>query len=99
MGEDIKWAIGLAITLGGFLIAGFRALAARISASSAESHKRVDVVSAEIHKRIDDVKDRYVRRDDLDGHLGRVDANLKELKDEVRTNHAQVIALLTEGKK
>lgn len=92
MDQDLKWLVGIAVTIClavfGAIVTSFRTLAARISSGNSE-----------LHKRVDDVKEKYVRRDDLDGHISRMDASLKELRDEVRTNHNQVIALLSGDRK
>lgn len=84
MESDLKWVVGIAISLSVSivmaLIGGFRNLASRISTSNRE-----------IHKRIDDVKEKYVRRDDLDGHLQRIDENVRDIRDEMRENHRQLL--------
>lgn len=84
MEADLKWVIGLGVSLCVFvattLIATFRTLSAKI---------------AKTHERIDDVKDKYVRRDDLDGHLTRIDRTVHEIREEMRDNHKQVIAALS----
>ncbi|GGA23840.1 hypothetical protein [Neptunicoccus cionae] len=88
MESDLKWVIGLGISLGvtfaTALIASFRNLAGRVSNGDRD-----------LHKRIDNVKDNYVRRDDLDGHIQRLDGNVRDLREEMRENHKQVIAALT----
>lgn len=84
MDDDLKWVAGVAITsmvfLCGTLIAAFRNLAARISNTSGE-----------LHGRIDDVKDNYVRRDDLAGHIGRIENQMTEMRTEMRESNAKVI--------
>lgn len=37
-----------------------------------------------LHERINRVRDEYVRRVDLDGHMARIETNVKELRDENR---------------
>ena len=80
MGEETKWLIGLltggVLTIGGVMIAAFNRLADRIT--------RGDEV---LHSRINDVREEYVRRSDLDGHLTRVDVQFRELKTEIREQH------------
>lgn len=87
MGDDWKWAIGVTVTLITALIGAFRNLANRISANDKEINARVDAV-----------KDNYVRRDDLDGHLARIDKRLEQLAEEMRENHRQILAALTARK-
>ena len=88
MEDDLKWIVGIAVTLTLALvttiIAAFRNLANRIS-----------VGNRDLHKRVDDVKDKYVRRDDLDGHILRIDQNVRELRDEMRENHRQLLEAVT----
>lgn len=92
MGEEIKWVIGIGLTISisliTALIAAFRNLATRVSTGDRD-----------LHKRIDDVKDKYVRRDDLDAHIRRIEKGIDDVKDEMRENHKQVLAVLTNPKK
>jgi hypothetical protein len=84
MEADLRWFIGIAVsvalTLVGAIITAFRNLAGRISTGDRE-----------LHNRIDDVKEKYVRRDDLDGHIGRLDQNVREIREEMRENHRQLL--------
>ena len=41
----------------------------------------------ELHERVNRVRDEYVRRVDLDGHIGRLESNMRELRDELKANH------------
>lgn len=88
MEGDLKWVVGIAISLtvafATTIVAAFRNLSNRISSGNRD-----------VHKRIDDVKDDYVRRDDLNGHIDRIDKNLRELRDETRQNHQQLLEALT----
>ncbi|WP_147112066.1 hypothetical protein [Tateyamaria sp. syn59] len=91
MSEDLKWVIGIAMTItlffGTALIGAFRNLSNKITARTAA-----------LHDRIDDVKEKYVRRDDLDGHIKRLDSRVQEIRDEMRENHRQVIDAITRDK-
>lgn len=84
MEADLRWFIGIAVSVALALvttiIAAFRNLAARIS-----------TLDRDMLKRIDDVKEKYVRRDDLDGHITRLDQGMREIREEMRENHTQVI--------
>lgn len=88
MGDEAKWLAGIGLTvtvsLVTALIAAFRSLAGRVSSGDRD-----------LHKRIDDVKDKYVRRDDLDDHVKRIETNIRDLRDENRENHKQILAALT----
>ena len=80
MGEETKWLIGLlmgaVLTVGGIMIAAFNRLADRISKGDHALHTRINHISEE-----------YVRRIDLDGHLGRVDTAIRDFKNEMREQH------------
>lgn len=75
--DDIKWIIGTAVTVSIAytiaLIGAFRNLSSRISHGDGD-----------LHKRVDRVKDDYVRRDDLNSHLDRMDKNVEKLRDEIQ---------------
>lgn len=84
MDGDLKWVIGLAVSMvlafGTVMIGAFRNVSAKI---------------AGLHGRVDDVKEKYVRRDDLDGHIMRIDQNVRDLRDEMRANHQELIRALS----
>ena len=91
MDPELKWAIGIAVTVCvtfvSALIGAFRTLASR----TADGDK-------DLHNRIDEVQEKYVRRDDLDGHIQRLESTIKDLREETRENHKQVIAALTHSR-
>lgn len=91
MDPELKWAVGIALTLSTTftvtIIASFRSLAFRISQGNKD-----------LHTRVDDVKEKYVRRDDLDGHILRIESGIRDLKDENRENHKQVMEILASRK-
>jgi len=82
MDSDLKWivGIGLSLTLGMIttLIAAFRNLANKISISNRD-----------LYLRIDRVKEQYVRRDDLDGHLKRLGEEIHELRSQLAEQSKQ----------
>lgn len=84
MDGDLKWVIGLAVSMvlafGTIMIGAFRNVSAKI---------------AELHGRVDDVKEKYVRRDDLDGCIMRIDQNIRDLRDEMHANHKEIIRALS----
>jgi len=99
MGDDLKWIIGISASMiVSFiiaLIAAFRSLSEKINAGDTQ-----------LHERVNRVKDDYVRRIDLDGHVNQLREGMKELKDETRdsakeTNKRldQVLAVLVQDKK
>lgn len=90
---------GIAVTMfvffGGMLFSAFNNLSSRIKTGD-------DV----LHDRLNRVRDDYVRRSDLDGHIQRLDNNVKDLREELRetrteTNHRldAILATLSRSKK
>lgn len=75
MAEDVKWIIGIGLTLAGLCFAYGRYVYSMIT----DGHK-------ELHHRINTVRDEYVKRADLDAHLNRYDVRMRELRDEVRAD-------------
>ncbi len=74
--QDLKWSISVAVTtllaFGDMLITAFRALADRISTGNRD-----------IYLRIDEIKRDYVRRDDLDEDMKRIERTLDKLDDKM----------------
>jgi len=91
MDPELKWVIGIAVSLStaftAAIIGAFRSLAGRISQSNKD-----------LHTRVDDVKEKYVRRDDLDNHIRRIEKGIDELKKENQQNHKQVMEILASRK-
>jgi hypothetical protein len=50
-----------------------------------------------LHTRINDIKDDYVRRDDLSNHLNRIDESIKGLRDEQRENNKIILTAIASG--
>lgn len=92
--DEVQWLIGVAVTVSiawtGALIGAFWKIVAMIKRVETKSSASVAV----LHSRVDDVKERYVRRDDLDGHLSRMDKKMDDIRSEMRINHQQVIDAL-----
>lgn len=81
--------VGVSASLGllSLLIAAFNRLAGRIDRSGADLRSKIDTGHAELHARVNKVKDEYVRRDDLDRHMVRIDGNVNELRREISAAH------------
>jgi len=99
MGEDLKWAIGIAVTLtlgwGTILIGAFWRLVSMIRRVEDE----VDGSNRELHARISRVREDAVQKTDLDGHLLRLSSDMREMRDEHRQStkdtNARLDALLS----
>jgi septal ring factor EnvC (AmiA/AmiB activator) len=72
MGEELKWLIGIGIT---FMIAAFTAISTALYRTNAAMKAGDD----RLHERVNKVREDYVRRDDLDKHLTRLDTKLDRI--------------------
>ena len=83
MDELLRWFFGLVaavlMAIVGWLVKEMRQLAERMG----DGHDK-------LHERINRVREEYVRRDDLDGHLQRIDGNVNELRREIADSHRDV---------
>lgn len=112
MHDDIQWLIGILATalvaFSGMLFGAFRSLSNRMSSANGMIYKKIEDRDKDILDKIAVVKEKYVRRDDLDGHIQRLDLTVNELRreqkeqrDEQRAQHLQVLEAIatTAGKK
>jgi len=94
MGEDLKWAIGIAVTLtlgwGTIMIGAFWRLVSMIRRVEDE----VNGNSKELHARINRVREDTVQKSDLDGHLNRLLNDMREIRDEHRQSRKDTNARL-----
>jgi len=94
MGEDLKWVIGIAVTLtlgwGTILIGAFWRLVSMIRRVEDE----VGNNSKEMHARINRVREDTVQKSDLDGHLNRLLNDMREMRDEHRQSRKDTNARL-----
>lgn len=78
MPEDIKWVVGLGFSFVSMATAAFFNLSARIKSGDEA-----------LHARINKVRDDYVRREDLNGHINRLERNVDDLRNEIRINSGE----------
>ena len=94
MGEDLKWAIGIAVTLtlgwGTILIGAFWRLVSMIRHVEDE----VGNNSKDLHARINRVREDTVQKSDLDAHLNRLLNDMREIRDEHRQSRKDTNARL-----
>lgn len=102
MESQILWLVGVMVSVGIALITAligtFRHFGTRLNAVQLKTGEELKTTRADLDKRIDDVKEKYVRRDDLDSHITRLDGSIRDLRDENRENHRQVLELLSRSK-
>jgi hypothetical protein len=70
MDVDLKWIIGLSVGL----LVSFTGM---IIAAFNNLHSRINRIR-------DELGSDFVRKDDLDGHLGRIEKNINDLRSEAR---------------
>jgi len=94
MGDDLKWIIGIAVTLtlgwGTILTGAFWRLVSMIRRVEGE----VNGNSKELHARINRVREDTVQKSDLDGHLNRLLNDMREMRDEHRQSRKDTNARL-----
>lgn len=93
--EFWKWFIGLLVTAATAGAVTTRYLQNQINATAKDMEKGDD----RLHERINRVRDEFVRRDDLDGHITRVDRALTEVRESQTAIHDLLIETLMAGKR
>lgn len=80
---ELQWLVGVAVTvvvaIGGIAIGAFRAMSNRLDAVAKDMRASIKDGDDALHERINRVRDDYVRRVDLDGHLARIDKKLDDM--------------------
>lgn len=84
--EELTWLIAAAVGVIG-VIGGIVARDRYIIRSMADGDEK-------LHERINRVREDYVRRDDLDGHIARLEKEVSGLKDDQRASSAALMARL-----
>ena len=79
---ELQWLIGLAVTFfatyTNVIIGVFYRIGTRMSHNADKLYTKIDHLDEELSR----VRDKYVRRDDLDSHLTRIDTAVKDLRAE-----------------
>ena len=92
MSDEITWIVGVAftlITVIGGIIARDRYILRLISKSHEDTVREAQRAADKLDDRLNRVKDDYVRRVDLDAHIGRLDNSVQSLTSEMRSSSAQ----------
>lgn len=94
MPEDIKWLIGIAatffLTFGGLLLGAFYRIVSKIDDGHDNLSKNIKDGDDALHERVNRVRDEYVRRADLDGHIQRLDKNVDDLRSDIKQSRAEM---------
>lgn len=72
------------------------ALMTMISSAKEDASRQMKAATDPLHERVNRVRDEYVRRDDLDGHLLRVDKRFDEIHHHMQRNADLVDKRFTE---
>lgn len=72
-------ALGAMVPVLGLLLAGFRHLRGSLEAQRKETSQKI----GEMHKKIDDVKEKFVRKDDMLGHIDRLERGVDSLRSDM----------------
>jgi hypothetical protein len=100
----IEWVVGIVIgllTLVGGIIARDRSLNSTIASGDAASTAAVVAASTALtaaikagddalHERLNRVREDYVRRVDLDGHLTRLDETMKDVRSDMQAHNSDM---------
>lgn len=93
----IGWIMSVIALVGGVVMRD-RAVLTKITDGDTSTRKEVSEVVRELsrqhdehvaalYERINKTRDEFVRRDDLDGHLSRIEKNIVGMRDELRENN------------
>lgn len=81
MTDDVlRWLIGIEITVSLTIIGALLAAFYRLS----DAIKKGDDA---LHERVNDIRDEYVRRTDLDGHMTRIDGSMRDMRADMKEQH------------
>jgi len=79
-GPENSWLLNTLIGMAGFLAAVLGGSIVR----DRQIFRQIREGEDRLHERINRVREDYVRREDLDNHIQRLETNVKDLRDEVR---------------
>ena len=94
MEDDLKWAIGIIVTvtvfIGGVLVGAFWKVVGMIKEERTKSSEN----TKELHARIDRVRDETVKKSDLDAHIMRLGSDIRDMRKEQQEASAATNARL-----
>lgn len=93
MGDDLKWFIGIFVamfSLVGGIVARDRQVSKAITTGDQANNDKAERQVADLHERINRVREDYVRRADLDGHIQRLDHSVELLRADVKESRAEM---------
>lgn len=78
--EAIRWFIGIEITVAVAFASALLAAFYRLSDAIREGDDA-------LHARVNGIRDEYVRRTDLDGHMQRIDGSMRDMRSDMKEQH------------
>ncbi|MBO6507415.1 MAG: hypothetical protein JJ979_02830 [Roseibium sp.] len=81
MSEDLKWIVGI--------ILGVVTLIGGYITRDRQIQKQMRDGDDKLHERVNKVREDFVRREDLDGHIHRLDSNVQTMRDEMREHRRE----------
>lgn len=97
MTTELQWLIGIGVTLSIFAFGAISTGLYRVWTAINAVGERMTDGDDKLHARINEVRKEYVRRDDLDGHLSRIDKKLDEIANEQKDMNRSVLRALDRG--
>jgi hypothetical protein len=91
----IGWIISM-VTLVGGIIARDRYISASISTGDKAVRDEMDKKVGVLHERVNNTRDEFVRRDDLDGHLGRIEKTINSMHEEQKETNKRIDGFMAE---
>lgn len=73
-----------------------KSLMSMIAGAKEDMGQRITEATAPLHERVNRVRDEYVRRDDLAGHLSRIEKSIDDTKAETRRQYESIDKRLSE---
>lgn len=96
---ELQWLVGISVTvvlaIGGIAIGAFRAMSNRLDRVAKDMQASIRDGDDKLHERVNRVRDEYVRRVDLDGHLARIDKKLDEMQKKQDDQARDILAAIT----
>ena len=90
----VGWGLTVLVIIGG-IIARDRFILTMINNGDKSVADEADRKVAIVHERVNKTRDEFVRRDDLDGHLQRMEASMKGMHDEQRETNKRIDEFMT----
>ena len=85
----VGWGLTVIVIVGG-IIARDRYLLLTISTGDASLQKELDRRTDVLHERVNKTRDEFVRREDLDGHLQRIEGAMRGMHEEQKGTNKRI---------